>query len=154
VLRIRVAITELVPTKPLVSVIVLVTPYVTIADILSSSVSKGGIGSSPYVGDAAIECEFLDSRTNEQLAAFVDRKIGKKYNVDFKEGAVDAATTAATSYAYSYMTWKYTKEAFDFWAKLLRQKLDEAHGVNHDAVEESKAARKNADTPGKQAESP
>jgi hypothetical protein len=129
VLRIRVAITELVPTKPMISVIVLVTPYVTIADILSSTASKGGIGSSPYVGDAAIECEFLDSITNEQLLAFVDRKIGKKYNVDLKEGPVNAVETAAESYAYSYTTWKYTKEAFDFWAQALRKRLDEAHGV-------------------------
>lgn len=129
VLRIRVAITELVPTKPLISVIVLVTPYVTIADILSSTASKGGIGSSPYVGDAAIECEFLDSTTNEQLLVFVDRKIGKKYNLDIKNGPVNTVETAATSYAYSYTTWEYTKKAFDFWAETLRKRLDEAHGV-------------------------
>jgi len=129
VLRIRVAITELVPTKPLISVIVLVTPYVTIADILSSTASKGGIGSSPYVGDAAIECEFMDSVTSEQLLAFVDRKIGKKYNLDIKDGPVNAVETAATSYAYSYTTWEYTKKAFDFWAQTLRKRLDEAHGV-------------------------
>jgi len=71
----------------------------------------------------------LDRTTNEQLLAFVDRKIGKKYNVDLKEGPVNAVETAAESYAYSYTTWKYTKEAFDFWAQTLRKRLDEAHRV-------------------------
>lgn len=128
VLRIRIAITELVPTKPEISVIVLVLPYVTLADLLASTTTKGGFGSSPYVGDAAIEAEFLDSVTNEELVAYVDRRIGKKYDYDFHRGPVKFVTQAAVSYAEAYTTWGYTKEAFDYWAKELRKRLDEAHG--------------------------
>ncbi|MBA4417226.1 MAG: hypothetical protein C0392_04855 [Syntrophus sp. (in: bacteria)] len=128
VLRIRIAITELVATKPLASVVVLVTPYATIADLASGAVTKGGVGSSPYVGDAAIEVEFLDGQTNEQLIAYVERRIGKKYNVDLSEGPVKAVSTGAVSYGKAYTTWGYTKDAFDYWAKKLRKRLDEAHG--------------------------
>jgi hypothetical protein len=128
VLRIRIAICELVATKPIASVVVLVTPYATIADLASGAVTKGGAGSSPYVGDAAIEAEFLDSQTNEQLAAYVERRIGKKYNVDLSEGPGSAVMKGATSYGKAYTTWGYAKDAFNYWAKKLRKRLDEAHG--------------------------
>ncbi|MBA4417398.1 MAG: hypothetical protein C0392_05755 [Syntrophus sp. (in: bacteria)] len=42
VLHIRTAITEIVATKPLAGVVVLVTPYATFADLASSTVTKGG----------------------------------------------------------------------------------------------------------------
>jgi len=128
VLRIRVAITELVPTKPGMSVVVLVLPYATIADLCASTTTKGGFGSSPYVGDAAIESEFLDSVTSEQLVAYVDRRIGKKYDYDFHRGPVTFVSQAAVSYAEAYTFWSYTKEAFDYWAGELKTRLDKAHG--------------------------
>ena len=128
VLRIRIAITELVPTKPEMSVVVLVLPYATIADLCASTTTKGGFGSSPYVGDAAIESEFFDSVTNERLVAYVDRRIGKKYDYDFHRGPVTFVSQAAVSYVEAYTFWSYTKEAFDYWAKELRTRLDKAHG--------------------------
>jgi len=128
VLRIRIAITELVPTKPEISVVVLVLPYVTLADLLASTTTKGGFGSSPYVGDAAIEAEFLDSVTNEAVVEYVDRRIGKKYDYNFHRGPEKFVTQAVVSYAEAYTTWSYTKEAFDYWALELRRRLDEAHG--------------------------
>ena len=128
VLRIRVAITELVPTKPEMSVVVLVLPYATIADLCASTTTKGGFGSSPYVGDAAIESEFLDSMTNERMIAYVDRRIGKKYDYDFHRGPVTFVSQAAVSYAEAYTLWSYTKEAFDYWARELKARLDKAHG--------------------------
>lgn len=128
VLRIRIAITELVPTKPEISVVVLVLPYATIADLLASTTTKGGFGSSPYVGDAAIESEFLDSVTNERLVAYVDRRIGKKYDYDFRRGPVTFVSQAAVSYVEAYTFWSYTREAFDYWAMELKVRLDKAHG--------------------------
>lgn len=128
VLRIRTAITELVPTKRLASVVVLVLPYATIADLASGLVTKGGAGSSPYIGDAAIEAEFLDSVTNEQLGAYVERRIGKKYNIDMSDGAGSAVAKGFSSYGKAYTTWGYAKDAFDYWARKLRKRLDEAHG--------------------------
>lgn len=128
VLRIRAAITELVPTKRLASVVVLVVPYATVADLASGVFTKGGAGSSPYIGDAAIEAEFLDSVTNEQLGAYVERRIGKKYNIDMSDGAGSAVAKGFSSYGKAYTTWGYAKDAFDYWAKKLRKRLDEAHG--------------------------
>ena len=129
VLRIKAAITELVPTKPEVSVIVLVTPYATVADLASGAFTKGGgAGSAPYLGDAAIEAMGLDSMSNELLFEFVERKIGKKYNVDTSKGAGAAVTTGASDYFKAYTQWGYTKQAIDYWALKLRQKLDKIHG--------------------------
>ncbi|MBA4417397.1 MAG: hypothetical protein C0392_05750 [Syntrophus sp. (in: bacteria)] len=56
---------------------------------------QGGVESSPYVGDSAIEVEFLDGQTNEQVAAYVERRIGKKNNVDLSEGPENAAVKGA-----------------------------------------------------------
>ena len=128
VLRVRTALTDIVPNKPAVSVVVLVVPYLTIGDLGTSAVSKGGPGSNFYVGHTTIEAEFLDSTTNEQVAAYVDRYYPKKYDVDFKKGPVGVVTHGFGQYFKAYTTWSYTKDAFDYWANKLRQKLDEAHG--------------------------
>jgi hypothetical protein len=61
VLRTRIAITELIPAKPAVSVIVLVTPYATVADLASGAATDRGVGSPPYLGDTAVEIEVLDA---------------------------------------------------------------------------------------------
>ena len=77
-----VAITDLIPTKPEMSVVTLVVPYATVADLAAG----GGTGSTPYLGQTAIEAEFLDSRSNQVLAAYVDREIGKKYDINLSQG--------------------------------------------------------------------
>ena len=124
VLRVRVAITDLVPTKPEMSVVTLVVPYATVADVAAG----GGTGSTPYLGQTAIEAEFLDSRTNQVVAAYVDRQIGKKYDIDMSEGVGTAVEKGVSSYTKAYSTWAYAEAAFDYWAGLLRKRLDEAHG--------------------------
>jgi len=47
VLRVRVAITDLAATKTAMTVLVLITPYATVADLASGAASKGGAGSAP-----------------------------------------------------------------------------------------------------------
>jgi hypothetical protein len=128
VLRVRAALTDIVPNKPAVSVVTLVVPYLTFADLGTSAVAKGGPGSNFYVGYTTIEAEFIDSVTNEQVAAYVDRYYPKKYDVDFKKGPVGVVTHGFGQYFKAYSTWSYTKDAFDYWAHKLQQKLDEAHG--------------------------
>jgi len=129
VMRTRIAITELIPANPAISVVVLVTPYATVADLASSSATHRGVGSPPYLGDTAIEMEVLDSVTNVQLGAYVERKLPKKFDLDTSEGAGKAVSKAADSYIDSYKKWEYTKEAFDYWAKGFRMKLDELCGA-------------------------
>ncbi|NJD55093.1 MAG: DUF3313 domain-containing protein [Nitrospirae bacterium] len=124
VLRVRIAITDLVPTKTAVTVLVLVTPYATVADLASGAASKGGAGSAPYLGNAGIEAEGIDSETLQPVFSYVDMRYGKKY---------DAENPGA--YFKAYTEWGYVKGAFDFWAKKFRTRLDEVNGKK---VEEKK----------------
>jgi len=136
VLRIRIAIADLVPTKAEMSVVMVAVPFATLPDLASGAVSKGGAGSAPYLGHTAIEGEALDSITLEQLYAYVEDRYPKKYDVDMSEGAGKAVTKGYGQYFKSYKAWSYTKDAFDYWAKKLRTRLDEIHGKKK--VEEKK----------------
>ncbi len=105
VLRIRVAITDIVTSNPAVSGITTVLPVG-----LAVSVGKKAVGGSySGVGGASMEVEFLDSMADARLAAAIDTFNGSKMSGFSKLGA--------------------TKEAFEFWAKRLRVTLDNAHGA-------------------------
>ena len=84
--------------------------------------AQGKAGSTPFVGHASIELEALDSVSSEQVAAYIEMRMAKKYN--WTEGV----GTGVSDYVKAYSTWDYTKQAMDYWAKLTRQRLDEAHG--------------------------
>ena len=117
VLRARIAITDLVPTKTAMTVVVLVTPYATVADLASGAASKGGAGSAPYLGHSAVEVEGMDSETLQPVFSYVEQKFPKKYDVE-----------NPTAYFDAYSTWAYVKNNFDYWAKKFRTRMDEAHG--------------------------
>jgi hypothetical protein len=117
VLRVRIAITDLVPTKTAVTVLVLVTPYATVADLASGAASKGGAGSAPYLGHAAIEVEGMDSETLQPVFSYMEQRFGKKYDAE-----------KPTGYFKAYTEWGYVKDAFDYWAKKFRGRLDEIQG--------------------------
>jgi hypothetical protein len=121
VLRLRIAVTDLVPNKPEASVVTLVVPYVWVAEA-GAGAAEGKAGSTPFIGEATVEMEALDSESNKQVAAYLETKTGKKYN--WTQG-VD---TAAKDYLKAYSTWAYTKQAMDHWAQLIRKRLDAAHG--------------------------
>lgn len=141
VLRVRSAITELVPTKAGYSVVALVIPYATIADLAAGKASKGGAGSSPYLGEAAIEAEGLDGITGDVVFAYVERRIGKKYDVDMSKGAGQAVVHGYGEYFKSFTTWGYAKGAMDYWAKKFRARLDEIHGVSAGDKQKSAAPK-------------
>lgn len=106
VLRIRVAITEVVASKPKLNAITTIIPI----GLAISTVKKGFTGTHTFVGGASLEAEFLDSQTNEQLAAVIDTKAAEKYKI--KEGMSE---------------WGHAKDTFEFWAKRLRLFLDTPH---------------------------
>lgn len=128
VLRVRIAITGLVPTKTEMSVVTLAIPFATVPDLASGTVTEGGTGSAPYLGYAAIEAEGLDSVTLQQVFSYVEQKYPKKYDVDTSKGISKAVTKGYGQYFKSYKAWAYTKDAFDYWAKKFRNRLDAAHG--------------------------
>ncbi|MER2528701.1 MAG: DUF3313 domain-containing protein [Candidatus Competibacter denitrificans] len=125
VLRIRTAITEITPTNPGMSVVALLLPFGTVADVAAGR----GTGGTFYLGDTAIEAEFRDSVSDELLAAYVEKRFGKKYDLDTSEGTESAVNKTVDSYARAYTTWGYAEQAFDYWAWKLRRRLDAAHGV-------------------------
>jgi len=121
VLRLRIAVTNVVPNNTGASVVTLIVPYLWVADA-GTGVAKGNAGSTAFVGKASIEAEALDSVSGDQIAAYVETEIPKKYNW------THGLSKGVTSYTDAYSTWAYTKEAMDIWAKHVRERMDAVHG--------------------------
>ena len=121
VLRVRIAVTDLVPNKTEASVVSLVVPFAFVADA-GSGVAKGDTGSTAFTGEATIEMEAMDSVSSQQIGAYIDREVGKKY--DWSKGIGEGVS----SYAKAYSKWDYTKQAMDVWAQRLKTTLDELEG--------------------------
>ena len=124
VLRVRIALTDLVPTKPEYSVVMLAVPFGSAADL----VMGGKDMHAPYLGETAVEAEMLDSLTHQQLYAYIERKQGKKYQYDPSKGT-EGVKAGVSGYFDAYSTWGYAKAACDQWAKALRVRLDKMHGT-------------------------
>ena len=129
VLGLRIAITDLMPTKAALSIAGTLTPFAFAAEAASGPASGRPAGSTPYLGECGIEVQFLDGKTGQVVAEFTDRKIGKKYDIDASAGGVDAAKKWADGYFDSFTTWNYAKGAFDLWPKLFRQRFEELRGT-------------------------
>lgn len=102
VLRVRVAITDVKPSSPVANTLSTIIPVGIVASGATKAVSGDNLGT----GEAATEMELLDAQSGERLAAAVDRRQGGK--MVFRG------------------TWEDTRQAFDFWAKRFRERLDEA----------------------------
>jgi hypothetical protein len=121
VLRVRIAVTDLVPNKPEASIVSLAVPFAWVADA-GSGVAKGEAGSTAFTGEATIEMEALDSVSSQQVGAYVDKEVGKKYQ--WSKGIGEGIS----SYTKAYSKWDYTKKAMDLWAQRLKATLDELEG--------------------------
>ncbi len=80
VLRIRAAITDVVPASPALNAVTTVVAFVPLD-----------------LGGAAIEAEFVDSTTNERLAAMVERKKGSSFDLKGGFSELGHARGALTS---------------------------------------------------------
>jgi hypothetical protein len=105
VVRIRAAITGVKPSRPLLDAATNVPPARAV-DLGTSLLT----GSHLFVGEAAIEAEFLDAESGRRMLALVDRRKGGKTPVGVAGRWTDA------------------RQAFDYWADKLRERLDAAHG--------------------------
>ncbi len=101
VLRVRVAITELKPSKPVTNTLSTIIPVGVVVAGATKAVTDDNLGT----GEAGTEFELLDSLTGERFAASVDRRQGGK--------------------AMFRGEWDDTKAAFDYWAQTFRKRLDE-----------------------------
>jgi hypothetical protein len=121
VIRLRIAVTNVVPNKPLASVVTLAVPFLWLADA-GTGVAQGETGSTAFVGKASVEMEALDSVSSKQLAAYIATEVPTKYNW------VNGINKGVTDYVHAYTTWSYTKDAMDIWAKYIRERMDVVHG--------------------------
>ena len=103
VARLRIALTNVKKSKPVVSAVTSVVPV----GIAISLVKKGAAGSWTGSGATSAEFEALDSMTNEVIAAASDEQ------------------TAGFTERFSRLG--SAKEAFKFWAERIRKFMDEAH---------------------------
>jgi hypothetical protein len=104
VMRIRIAITDMELPNRALNTITTVVP----AGLAISTIKSGITGKGSFVGEISMECEALDSTTNEVIAEGVDRRSG---------GKIDSMSKFGTA-----------EEAFKFWAQRLRIWLDGVRG--------------------------
>ena len=112
VMRIRVAITDVVPVQPTMNTL---TTFVPQMRLLSGAVNMA-TGSNFFVGSIGIEAEFVDADSNERLAMLVSKQAGKKY-VPFTGRKLQSTSK-----------WGQVEQAMDYWAKKLRTRVDEIQG--------------------------
>jgi hypothetical protein len=84
-----------------------------VGDIVSfTSKTITGTSATALSGNAAIEAELLDSQTQERLVAYIDKRKSEK--------------TVITKDKHSLGP---VREIFNYWARKLRQRLDENRGL-------------------------
>ena len=105
VMHLRTAITDVVPGNPVSGTTASILPIGMVVAGAKGAATGSGVG----VGQAAAEVEILDSVTGQRLAAAVDRRAGGQ--APFKGKMTDA------------------EDAMDYWAKRIRQRLDQERGV-------------------------
>jgi hypothetical protein len=129
VVVIRIALTDLVPTKVTDSLAGTLIPYAFIVEAGSGTATGRPAGSTPYMGETGMEMQFRDGATGAIIGECRDTQIGRKYAADVNAGAVGAAQTWAGGYLNSFQAWSYAKNAFDKWSLLVARRFAELRGV-------------------------
>ena len=101
VMRIRIAITDIVPCKPGMSAVSTVTPI----GLGVSFIKKVVTGKHTGVGETGMEMEAIDSLTSRRIAAAIDWQSGGKLS--------------------GLKKWGSAEEAFKFWTERIKTRLDE-----------------------------
>lgn len=116
VLRVRIALTDLVPTNTAASLAGTAVPYGFVAELGSGAATGKPAGSTPYLGQTGMEVQLLNGASGAILAECADREIGLKYAADMNAGVAGAAETWVSGYMDSFAQWSYAKAAFDKWS--------------------------------------
>jgi hypothetical protein len=104
VMTIRAAITDADSSMVMLNTVTTILPI----GLAASSLKRVVTGSDSFVGEAQCEIEISDSRTDQRMAAAVDKRIGTK------------------ALRSKFGGWSDAKEAFDYWAEQLGERLAEA----------------------------
>lgn len=110
VFRLRMAITEAKGANVPFDVVSSVVPI----GLAISFVKQMATGAHSAVGKAGLECEGVDSETGQRLFAYVDARVGRKVTGRFDK----------------LKKWHTVQDAFDFWAKQIAGRLEEARLAN------------------------
>ena len=102
-LRARLAITDLVPNKPVIGTLTTVVPV----GLAASSLKKVATGTHIGMGEASFEAEIRDAQTGELLMAASNISTGAKYKI----------TKSVTK-------WGQVQSIFDIWTGNLSKRLD------------------------------
>jgi len=108
VMRLRTAITEAEDANVTMDTISTIVPI----GLAFSGLVAIGRGEWNFTGSAGIEAEMLDSVSGKRLFAAVDRRTGAK----------------VTGKADKFDDWRTVKNAIDYWAGKMRERLAEARG--------------------------
>jgi hypothetical protein len=123
VLRVRFALTDLVPTNAVLSIAGTAAPYGFVAEIGAGAATGRPVGSTPYLGQTGMEVQFRDGASGQLIAECADREIGLKYAADMNAGAAGAAENWVNGYMDSFSQWSYAKTAFDKWSNEFAQRF-------------------------------
>ena len=106
-MRLRLAITDLVPGKPVSGTMTTIIPF----GLAASFIKKAATGSHIGMGQVSGEAELVDSQTGEILAAAVDKKVGQKHKV-----------------GKTFTKWGQVEAIFNDWAENFSKRLDKRSG--------------------------
>ncbi len=109
VLMVRIALTDLVPTNQVASLVGTAVPYGFVAEIGSGAATGRPVGSTPYLGQTGMEVQFRDGASGKVVAECADTEIGLKYAADLNSGATKAAEAWVNGYLDSFTQWDYAK---------------------------------------------
>jgi hypothetical protein len=137
VLVMRIALTDLVPTKVTDSVAGTLIPYGFVVEAGSGAATGRPAGSTPYMGETGMEMQFRDGGSGTVVGECRDTEIGRKYAADVDGTTVGAAQTWASGYLNSFQAWSYAKNAFDKWSLVVAKRL----GANCVASSSRRASR-------------
>lgn len=111
VMHLRIAITEAEDSNVTLDTISTIIPI----GLAASALGELATGQWAFTGSVGVEAEMLDSVSGEQLFAAVDRRTGGKISGKFDK----------------FNDWRAVKDAFDFWAKKMRERLAEWRAGNN-----------------------
>lgn len=125
VLRVRFALTSLVPTNTTASLAGTAVPYGFVAEMGSGAATGRPAGSTPYLGKTGLQAQFRDGATGTVLGECADNEIGLEYAADLNKGTAAAAETWMNGYASSFTSWSYAQDAFNKWSATFARRFAE-----------------------------
>ncbi len=113
-MRLVVALTDVDVSEPVLDKITSIVPFARVFSEIKAEVT----GKHSFVGGASAEVLVMDSQTNDTLLAALEERFAEKNFLESMKGQETARDVELAD----------AREVFRAWAKLMRQRLDEAHG--------------------------